>query len=233
VTNIENLRSLLKNIVSLNKSFVQLTTNVLVYLPVDHLGRFVVFQNWPSRGYCCVDWHMNHLFEPTQPGRLDYGRTSGMLVRSPRFQPKGAGVIFEWNDPTMVIDLCEQIEEAIVPLFNATSNLEDSVSFVGSYPQNRLSLWEPWVTLTHIALGNIDLAQTAWLDKRNLYNKENMRNLDARFVIHNQWCRLTEPLMSGDRAALARLLHEWESTHIIGTKLAPYWRSKPFPLEES
>lgn len=232
MTSIKNLQALLRIIVSSNKNFVRLTSNVVVYLPVHHLGRFVVFQNWPSRGYCCVDWHMNHLFEPTLPGRLDYGRTSGMLVRSPRFQPKGAGVIFEWDDPTMVLDLCEQIEGTIVPLFNSASDLRDSVPFVGNYPQNRLSLWDPWLTLTHIALGNIDVAQKIWRRQLNTYDNKNIKYSDARFVIHNQWCRLTEPLMSGDRTALIRLLHEWESSHVVGTKLEPFWQSKSFPIEE-
>jgi len=51
--------------------------------------------------------------------------------------------------------------------------------------------------------------------------------------VYDQWCLLTEPLMAGDRVALARLLHDWETTNIIGMKLEPYWLSTPFPLEHT
>lgn len=54
---------------------------------------------------------------------------------------------------------------------------------------------------------------------------------DSGDYVYDQFCLLTEPLMAGDRAALARLLHGWEASNMIGTKLEPYWRSTPFPLE--
>ena len=44
---------------------------------------------------------------------------------------------------------------------------------------------------------------------------------------------VAEPLLAGDRAALARILHGWEADNIRGTKIEPFWEPTPFPLEDA
>jgi hypothetical protein len=44
---------------------------------------------------------------------------------------------------------------------------------------------------------------------------------------------VAEPLLAGDRAALATILHGWEADNIRGTKIEPYWEPTPFPLEDA
>lgn len=46
-----------------------------------------------------------------------------------------------------------------------------------------------------------------------------------------QLAAVAEPLMAGDRPALAKILHEWETANVRGTELEPYWEPTPFPLE--
>jgi hypothetical protein len=85
----------------------------------------------------------------------------------------------------------------------------------------------------HVALCEIAAAQEAWQTVMHHYVSGTVLQ-DARGQrISDQWFLLTEPLMAGDRAALARLLHGREASNVIGTKLEPHLRSTPFPLEHT
>jgi hypothetical protein len=38
--------------------------------------------------------------------------------------------------------------------------------------------------------------------------------------------------MAGDRAAMAKILHDWEAANVRGTELEPFRKRTPFPLEQ-
>ena len=53
----------------------------------------------------------------------------------------------------------------------------------------------------------------------------------ARIRWRMQLAAVAEPLMAGDRPALAKILHAWEAANVRGTEVDPYWEPTPFPLE--
>ena len=85
----------------------------------------------------------------------------------------------------------------------------------------------------HVALGEIPAPQAEWRLVREEYVPGMVFEEEGRQCYYDQWCQLTEPLMSGDRAALARLRHNWESFNVVGTKLEPPWHPTPFSLESA
>ena len=44
---------------------------------------------------------------------------------------------------------------------------------------------------------------------------------------------LDEPLLAGDRAALAAILNGWAAENLKGSPLEPYWKPAPLPLEDN
>jgi hypothetical protein len=227
------LRRLLRTLMQRNSDLVLLSGRVLGFVPATHFGRCICIDNHPSRGYFGVEWQMHHFFEPMFGSSVKGGRTRCPIGRSTRYKPKGQGGLFEWDDPTMPGDFIDQVEAEILPLFRSLDTLEKSVQFVATYPHLPLNVWPLWMALTHVALGNIAAAQELWRPLIPEYVAGRIsKNEDIQYQ-HDQWCRLTDPLMAGDRAALARLLHEWEARQIIGSKLEPYWKPTPFPIEQA
>lgn len=214
-----------------HNNLVMVAGNIVCFCPVTHCTRYIYINNRPKRGYFTVEWHVDTLFEPSDSAYIALGRTFGLLGRSLRYRPKGQTGLFEWDDPTMSGDFVDQVEAEIIPLFNSLDTLEKTIAFLRPHPQNPFADYPPWKTLMHVALGEISAAQVTWRPVMHQYVTGTVLQ-DARSQRqYDQWCLLTEPLMADDRAALARLLHGWEASNVIGTKLESYWLSTPFPLE--
>ena len=227
------IKRLARPLLERHQNLVMVAGNIACYRPVTHCTRYIYINNHPKRGYFTVEWHVDTLFEPSESAYIALGRTFGLLGRSLRYRPKGQTGLFEWDDPTMPGDFVDQVEAEILPLFDSLDTLEKTIAFLRPHPQNPFAVHPPWKTLMHVALGEISAAQEAWQTVMNHYVSGTVVQEARGQRIYDQWCLLTEPLMAGDRAALARLLHGWEASNVIGTKLEPHWRSTPFPLEHT
>lgn len=211
--------------------FVPLTPRILLYAPAENCSKLVVLENRGSRGYFTVEWRINIMCEPDARTGISLGRSWGLVGRSTRFKPKGQGGLFEVDDPTMAEDFADQIEAEVMPLFDSLDTFGKTVEFVLAHQYFPIGSWVPWRALMTAACGDIPEAQRLW---RSCDTDQVQCRVPQTWPDHgnyDEWCRVAEPLMDGDRAALAKLLHEWEQREVLGTKLERYWTSMPFPLE--
>ena len=214
-------------------NLIMVTGNIMAYLPVTHWSRYIRIHNRPKRGYFTVDWWVDTRFEPGHYAFISRSGACALIGRSLQYKPKGQTGLFEWDDPTMPGDFIDQVEARILPVFSSLDTLEKTIAHLRSHQHNSFAEYPPWKTLMHVALGEISAAQAEWQSVMHKYVPRTSVSDASSDYVYEQWCLLTEPLMAGDRAALARLLHDWEATNISGTKLERYWRSTPFPLEQT
>lgn len=87
--------------------------------------------------------------------------------------------------------------------------------------------------MTAIALGELDAARAIWAKTDGFYRPGRIMDEPYRQLEYDRLCEIDEPLMAGDRAGLAALLHRWEAENIVGSPLEPYWVAERFPLEDA
>lgn len=85
--------------------------------------------------------------------------------------------------------------------------------------------------LALIAAGDLDAARTIWHEQEPKYRGKTYHPDSLPHRWQMQLAVVAEPLLAGDRRALARILHGWEDANVRGTKIEPYWELTPFPLE--
>lgn len=227
------IKRLTKPLLERHNNLIMARGNVMTYLPVTHWSRYIRIHNRPKRGYFTFDWWIDTRFEPGHYAFISLSGAFALLGRSLQYKPKGQNGLFEWDDPTMPSDFIEQVEAEILPVFSSLDTLEKTIAYLRSHDHNSFAQHPPWKTVMHVALGEIPAAQAEWQSVMHKYVPGIIIPDASSQYVYDQWCLLTEPLMAGDRVALARLLHDWEATNMIGTKLEPYWRSTPFPLENA
>ena len=130
----------------------------------------------------------------------------------------------------MVADLIEAIEAVALPKLN----------FYGT-PQGYATLpvrehrihYEPREDrmLVYIAVGDLEAARKIWHEQEPLYRGKTYHPDSLLHRWQAQLDAVAEPLLAGDRPALARILHDWEAANVSGTEIERYWEPTPFPLE--
>ncbi|MGH1572494.1 hypothetical protein ACRAWG_19670 [Methylobacterium sp. P31] len=85
--------------------------------------------------------------------------------------------------------------------------------------------------IVHIAAGNLDAARTIWHERWPRHEGKAFPPGSRPHRWRTQLAAVAEPLMGGDRLALAKILHDREAASARGTELEPYWEPTPFPLE--
>ncbi len=85
--------------------------------------------------------------------------------------------------------------------------------------------------IVHIAAGDLDAARRIWHEQQPWHAGKSFPPGSRPHQWQVQLAAVAEPLMAGDRPALAKILHAWEAANVRGTELEPYWEPTPFPLE--
>lgn len=85
--------------------------------------------------------------------------------------------------------------------------------------------------IVYIAAGDLEAARKIWHEQQPLHARRTFPPGSLPHRWQTQLTAVADPLMAGDRPALARILHEWEAANVRGTELEPYWEPTPFPLE--
>ena len=135
-----------------------------------------------------------------------------------------------WSDAAVVTDLIEAIETVALPKLEFYGRPEGYATLP---PREHRIHYEPREDrmLVHIAVGDLDAARTIWHTQELLYRGKTYHPDSLLHRWQAQLATVAEPLLAGDRPALARILHGWEAANVRGTEIEPYWESTPFPLE--
>ncbi len=211
--------------------FIPITPRILFYTPVQHHCGILLINGSPSQNYFTVEWRIDIFCEPDSRPGLKLGRTYGLIGRSARFKPPGRTGLFEIHDPTMADDFVDQVENIMIPQIESLNSFEKVVNFEIDYPDLHVTKVERWQALMYAALGDIPTAQKLWRSCDTNEYAWRVPRMTEEWGNYEEWCRISGPLMKGDRIALASLLHEWEARSIKGSKIEKYWTSTPFPLE--
>ncbi|GEO99466.1 hypothetical protein [Methylobacterium haplocladii] len=222
----------------------------LYKLPVQHLAGRVFVERTGLGDDFRLMWTVSALFLP----QINIGRSIGTyreeLYRSdcpsqrssPRSKPMmfserleliEAGVplpTWRWSDPTTIADAVAMIETHALPKLLVYSTPE---GYVRLPHRANWIFYEPREDrmLAYIAAGDLDAARTIWLEQEPLYRGKAYHPGSLPYRWHMQLSAVAEPLLDGDRRALARILHGWEAANVRGTSIEPYWEPTPFPLE--
>lgn len=225
------VRQVIKKLRDRHPRFVPMTQRILIYTPVFHHSNVLVLEARARQGYFTVEWRINTFCEPKSKGGLRIGRTFGLIGRSTRFKPEGRGGLFEIDDPTMADDFVDQVETKVLPIFHSLDTFRKVAEFEMSHPDLHVTKTARWKALMNAALGDIPTAQKLWLSCNTDEYSWLVPRMTEEWYDYKEWCRIPGPLMKGDKAALVKLLHEWEAREIRGTKVERYWTPTPFPLE--
>ncbi|WP_187272616.1 hypothetical protein [Methylobacterium sp. WL9] len=135
-----------------------------------------------------------------------------------------------WSDPAMIADAIAVIETEVLPKLEVYGTPEGYVTLP---PREHTIHYEPLEDrmLALIAAGDLDAARTIWHEKEPKYRGKTYHPDSLPHRWQMQLTVVAEPLLAGDRRALARILHGWEAANVRGTKIEPYWEPTPFPLE--
>lgn len=225
------LRKIISKLKFRHPRFVSVTPQILIYTPFQHHYGLLVLTGSPTQRYFTVEWQINILCEPDSRPGIKLGRMYGLVGRSAHFKPPGKNGLFEIDDPSMADDFFDQIEVEVIPQFNRLDRFDKVIDFEINFQDMYVTKTARWKSLMSAALGDIPTAQKLWRSCDTADYSWRVPRMTEEWGEYEEWCRISGPLMKGDRVALANLLHEWEGRGVRGTKVERYWTSSPFPLE--
>jgi hypothetical protein len=135
-----------------------------------------------------------------------------------------------WSDPDSLTDAIEVIVEYAVPRMKLLSEVEGYLTLLSGGNRYYRERAEDRM-IVYIAAGDLEAARQIWHEQEPRHAGRTFPPGSHAHRWQVQLAAVAEPLMKGDRPALARILHEWEAANVRGTELEPYWQPTPFPLE--
>lgn len=195
----------------------------LLLKPVRHLLRGVVIDRTGEAARFRPRWAVMSLCVPQDFFPLNWG---AMIRRA------GPVRLWFWDAPSLQADLFSAIENQALPQLRAMQTLEDFVAFANDKHRFSLDPFDAFPLLriaADIARGDLHAAREGCAE---LGTGKTMWSAPE---LHEEFERITgvlcPMLASGDRAGMARLLHEWEAYTVDKLKLRDIWEPTPFPLE--
>ena len=141
-----------------------------------------------------------------------------------------ASAAWLWSEPETLTDAIKIINEDAIPKLKLLSEIQ-------GYP-TLLSESNRWYRediedrmIVHIAAGDLEAARAIWHERQKWHANRAFPPGTRADRWRLQLDAVAEPLMAGDRPALAKMLHDWEAPYVRGTELEPFWEPTPFPLE--
>jgi len=197
--------------------------------PVHHVVR-LIFLDSTTMGDCVApQWNAHEMFLPNRKPDQHTCHYNFHYRRDPPGADELFGKCWQWSDPTMVPHLVSMLENEALPFLRTLDKLEPYAehydppgrSYI-THPEDRM--------LLAIALGDLDTARAICVERLPEYRE--IKNLGSIYdSLRKAVVTVADPLMAGDRAALAAILHGWEEANVRGTVLEPHWEPTPFPLE--
>ncbi|ATU92078.1 hypothetical protein [Phyllobacterium zundukense] len=134
-------------------------------------------------------------------------------------------------DPASIRLMCEMIEDEVLPDLRKIVSFDDFVTFADTlgwadhFPY-RTSAFERMFVAT--AEGDFEKARALWDSNEqdpDYFQTKELENFMARMP------NFHPALLAGDRAALAKIFHDWEEQSVKTYEIEKYWERTPFPLE--
>jgi hypothetical protein len=206
MTTIAQVKQLVKPLLQRN-SDLGLVGRWVIVKPVHHILRGVSIDRRQDPKSFVPTWAANFLFQPNARFHFFWG----------------TDVHGTWN--VGVADVAEKLADAIereaLPTLRSMITVDDFATFAkGAWPEDH----KPYVDA---ALGHFDAAQSMCGYFATLNGHYGIRQEECEHVV-NELCPL---VTSGDRPAIARLLHRHEEQSVRRLKLDKLWQPTPFPIE--
>lgn len=200
--------------------------------PVAHVAREIWIDRTGRASSFKLKWYLTPIFIPEVTPASSGGWCWDFISRPLRPGVRGPGD-WNWIDPAVPEDFVRQVEAEALPILRPVDTLEAYVAFARAHREAAMSTGRRWPLVMEIALGNLEAAR-AWWDKAVLGFSMDVPDLTRsdRFV-RGRYNELGPPLLDGDRAALAAILHRWERENVTGTAAEPIWTPTPFPIEKT
>ncbi|MGU3362169.1 hypothetical protein ACLBWX_17730 [Methylobacterium sp. M6A4_1b] len=179
------------------------------------------------------DW-ISHLIERSSVVRwVDYHPKHEALTRKGDHAYMNWGRTY-WNyeDPSITEDFVHQIE-ASLRLLRSLDTMEKCVAFLHMNFLRVSQSVQDWTMFAYLGLGHIGPARAHWISVREEYAQGLVDRPTTPLQLRTSrlW-RLDEPLINGDRHALAKLLEEWEFENVTTLKLDKIWERSAFPMDD-
>ncbi|WP_267425768.1 hypothetical protein [Methylobacterium sp. GC_Met_2] len=205
---------------------VQIGNRFAIKNPVHHIALGIFIERTSDPNCCSPRLFMTALYFAGLPGAIAIGTYFEYLSRSPTSAEK----FWLWSDPTMIPEAIAVLDSVALPKL-ALYGTPESYATLPSRPH-----WvydEPYEDrmIVHIAAGKLDAARAIWHERQPWHAGKSFPPGSRAHRWQTQLAAVEEPLMAGDRPALAKILHDWEAANVRGTELEPYWEPTPFPLE--
>lgn len=214
------VKKLLKPLLEKHRDLVMLGRGIHV-TPIRHISRMVLVEPTSNANRCRPRYFVGLLAQgPMSPWHA--------FLKHPPPEP----ALWFWDDPNTVPYLIDAIETQALPILRATGSLE-------AFEKLTESPWSRWsidivnlaAVLFHAATGRLEYARDRARRIRRSWEQDHPTWPAQGRRYNAVLLRLADALEDGDRAGVARSLHDLERANLEEWKLEPYWEPTPFPLE--
>lgn len=226
MTTSRQIKRIFSPLIKRNEGLLVLSAGFVWLTPVHHVACRVLIERSSDPDIFWPQWALLHTFIPGWNLSISIGER-GQLKRPASSQER----FWRWSDPSMLDDAVSVIETEALPLLHSMRKLKAFAEFFDDGDYRRRREWPVDRMIFEIALGNLDAARAIWYGLAPDHRENRHPDSNSFQQTRNKILAVADPLLAGDRAALATILHGWEAANIRGTKIEPYWEPTPFPLE--
>jgi hypothetical protein len=220
MTTAAQVKKLLRPLLERNSDLL-LVGRLVVVKPVRHILRSVFIDSSSNKDRFAPYWALNMMFEhgaghgPTWGGEMYTRIKSNWLLSAPGIDEMTT----------------ERIEEVALPILRHVNSIDDFTAFATkeNFPHTWLNAFPFRKVYADIALGNLDAANESC---ERVAAQRRASDFLAEIldpIINDVWPLVRER----NKAALAKMLHQWEAEAAKRMKLEHIWEPTPFPLEMS
>lgn len=199
--------------------------------PIRHVALRVLIERTSLGDHARPQWCILSTFLLDQQLDTCIGQYGFSYVRKPIRTNDLWSKCWLWSDPTMIGDLIALIENETLPFLRSLDTLEKYAEYYRKkfdcyqieQAENRM--------IVDIALGDLNAARKTCLDLLPKYRENKNTDWWLYQNLRTKVLTVAEPLLAGDRDALAAILHRWEAGNMRASAVGAQWQRTPFPLE--
>lgn len=229
MTNARQARQVFRPLLARHNDLVEVGPRMLWLKPVHHLGLRVFIERSSDAESPSPQWNIIELFFYCRNIKIALGHRNFLFRSRTPFERH-----WDWSNPTTVDELVSAIEGKALPLLRSKQHFETFAAYYYfQFRRSGMFMHAEDCLIVDIAMGNLREARKKCEELLPEYVENKYVNWRGWQKFRIQVMTVAEPLMAGDRAALAEILHGWEYDNVKGSMLEPYWERTPFPLELS